>query len=275
MEILQTIWSALSSENNIAMTVISIPMTFIEVTLTFLIFSQVLNISYTKKQGILYVVSFSTIAILSNIYLPAQFYSFINILFLPILVYFILKTNSLKAILAEVVVYTLIFIIATPLINIFSKVFNIYSMQVSTIPIYKTIYSTILYIIMAIIFIILKKHKIHISFLDKFDTNNYNIIIINLIVGIISIALLGYIECLYIDYLPNYLVFMSLFILLLYFSISMYSLFRTNQLENTKEQLATEKTYNSNLTTLHDNIRGFKHDFNNMVQAIRWISFNR
>lgn len=67
----------------------------------------------------------------------------------------------------------------------------------------------------------------------------------------------------------------SLIALLLYFLISIYSLFRTNKLEITTERLEEEKLYNKTLTILYDNIRGFKHDFNNIVQAIGgYISTN-
>lgn len=60
----------------------------------------------------------------------------------------------------------------------------------------------------------------------------------------------------------------SLIALLIYFLISMYSLSRTNKLEITAENLEEERLYNKTLTILYDNIRGFKHDFNNIVQAI-------
>ena len=53
-----------------------------------------------------------------------------------------------------------------------------------------------------------------------------------------------------------------------YFALSIYSLLRTNDLEKTTQKLEEEKMYNKTLNTLHDNIRGFKHDFNNIVQAI-------
>ena len=59
-----------------------------------------------------------------------------------------------------------------------------------------------------------------------------------------------------------------IFVLLLYFAISMFSLIRTNKLEITTQSLEEQKLYNKTLSTLHDNIRGFKHDFNNIVQAI-------
>lgn len=67
----------------------------------------------------------------------------------------------------------------------------------------------------------------------------------------------------------------SLFALLLYFFISIYSLFRTNKLEITTEDLEEERLYNKTLTILYDNIRVFKHDFNNIVQSIGgYISTN-
>lgn len=48
----------------------------------------------------------------------------------------------------------------------------------------------------------------------------------------------------------------------------MYSILRTNKLEQTTKDLETEKIYNKTLSILHDNIRCFKHDFNNIIQVI-------
>lgn len=268
MDILQTVWTALTNENQIALNLISIPMTFIEVNLIFLLFSSILNIVYTRKQAAIYVVSFTLLSLITTYIIPTPYNTLINILIYPILVYFVLHTNALKAILAEVVVYVLFFIIVTPLIALYTFVFNVTSSQVAIIPIHKLIYSITLYLFLFIVFKILKKYNLHFSFLDKFDTFNYNTLIINFIVGIAAIALQGYIEFMYIDYLPISLVFTSLIILTVYFIISLYSLLRTSKLEETKQLLNVEMEYNSKLNTLHDNIRGFKHDFNNIIQAI-------
>ena len=48
----------------------------------------------------------------------------------------------------------------------------------------------------------------------------------------------------------------------------MYSLIRTNKLEQTSKDLESEKIYNQTLTLLHDNIRCFKHDFDNIIQIL-------
>lgn len=267
MEILQTIWNVLTNENEIALIVTGIPMFFIEALTAFLLFSTLLNIPYTKKQALIYIISFSAVAITTTYFIPSPYNTFINLMAMPVLIYFIFKTNALKAIVSEITTYILLFVIVTPLISIYTAVTGTTSAMVSIIPIHKLIYSTFLYILMFFIYKLFKKFNINIKFLDKFDTCSYNILIINFIVGIISIAIQAYTEYLYIDYIPSFLIFLSLIILLIYFLISLYSLFRTSKLEETKQSLEEERMYNKTLTTLHDNIRGFKHDFNNIIQA--------
>lgn len=275
MEILQTIWNALTSENEILLNIVSIPMTFIEITLTFLLFTTLLNISFSKKNAILYIICHSIIAMLSSYFIPKPFNTFINLMAFPILIYFILKTNALKSILAEITIYTVMFLIVTPLVSLYTFIFNLTALDVSVIPIHKIFYSIILYMILFLIYIILKITKFHIKFFDKFDTCSYNILIINFVIGIIAIFSQVYIESLYIDYIPVSVIVLSLIVSLVYFIISLYSLFRTSKLEQTKQLLEEEKMYNKTLNTLHDNIRGFKHDFNNIVQAIGgYISTN-
>ena len=275
MEILQTIWNALTSENEVLLNIVSIPMTFIEIILTFLLFTTLLNISFSRKNAIIYIICHSLVAILSSFFVPSPFNTFINILAFPVLVYFILKTNALKSILAEITIYTVMFLIVTPLISIYTSIFHVTSLEVSVIPVHKILYSIILYTILLLVCIILKITKLHITFFDRFDHFSYNLLIINFVVGIVSIFLQAYIEFLYIDYIPNFTIILSLVVLLIYFSISLYSLFRTSKLEQTEQLLEEEKMYNKTLNTLHDNIRGFKHDFNNIVQAIGgYISTN-
>ena len=268
MEILQTIWNALTSENEILLNIVSIPMLFIELTLTLLLFTTLLNISFSKKQGIIYIFCNLLVAILTSYFIPSPFNTFINIMAFPIFVYFILKTNALKAILAEITFYIIILCVGAPLIALYSFIFDSTSSILLKLPLHKIIYSLILYIILFIIYKILKKFNLHITFFDKFDTCSYNILIINFVVGIIAIAIQAYTQYLYIDYIPSFIIILSLVVLLVYFFISLYSLFRTSKLEQTEQLLEEEKMYNKTLNTLHDNIRGFKHDFNNIVQAI-------
>ena len=96
MEILQTIWNALTTENVMLIRIISVPMTILEVAVTTLLFTSILNIKSEKKQKLFYIFSFSFIAIISMLFLPTPFNTFINVIACPILVYFIFKTIYLS-----------------------------------------------------------------------------------------------------------------------------------------------------------------------------------
>src|SRR5699024_10987598 len=107
--------------------------------------------------GFIYVISFSVVALIGNYFIPTPYNTFINIMAFPILVYFILKTNALKAILAEITFYIIILCIGTPLVALYNFIFGSTSNTLLNLPLHKIAYSLILYIILFIIYKILKK----------------------------------------------------------------------------------------------------------------------
>ena len=270
MEILQTIWTALTSENKLIIDIQGIPLIFIEAYLYMLNFLTLLNIDSSRKTRTIFVISFSILTLLNNHFGIIPFNTFINALSIPILVFIIFKPGILKSILSEVVVYILVLLIGALLIALYSQLLGVSSYATVLIPIHKLCYSIIFYILLFIFYKLCKKYKIiiPISKLEKFKFKNAYLLIINFIVGSIAIGIDALLLDKYIDLIPNTLVFSNLAVLLIYFGLSMYSLIRTNKLELTKQNLEEQKLYNKTLTTLHDNIRGFKHDFNNIVQAI-------
>lgn len=72
----------------------------------------------------------------------------------------------------------------------------------------------------------------------------------------------------YIDTLPLIITFLSFISLLAYFGISIYSLTRVTKLFVTTKKLESVEEYNKTLHILHDSVRGFKHDFDNIVTTI-------
>ena len=62
--------------------------------------------------------------------------------------------------------------------------------------------------------------------------------------------------------------FLNFLSLVVYFSINLYSLTRVIKLAYTTQQLENAEEYNKTLNILHDNVRGFKHDFDNIVTTI-------
>jgi hypothetical protein len=53
METLQTIWTSITTENPTLITILSIPLTFLEIYISMLLFTTLLNITSTKKQKLL------------------------------------------------------------------------------------------------------------------------------------------------------------------------------------------------------------------------------
>ena len=275
MEILQTIWTALTTENEMLVKIINIPLAIIEVTITTLLFTTILNIDSTKKQKHLYIFLFSFVAISSMLFIPTPFNTFINVITSPILVYFIFKCNILKSILAEIIPYIFFVILGSVLLNICVTFLNISTDLLLKIPLAKFCCSSIMYLLAYLLYLVFSKFSIKISLLENFKKNDKFILIFNIFIGIIAIAMQSYLANIYSHFIPISTTIISITILLIYFLFSMYSLIRTNKLEITTESLEQEKLYNKTLTILYDNIRGFKHDFNNIVQSIGgYISTN-
>lgn len=275
MEILQTIWSALTTENSTLTLLICSPLTFLEAYISTLLFTRILNIEANSKKILTYVLSFSIIALFNIFIIPTPFNTFINLIACPILVYFIFKTNILKSILAEVIPYVVFVLLGSIVLNLYTISSGIPTNSFVNIPIHKITFSLIMYGCAYCIYLFFKHCNINIKLVDKFGKTSSRVLLINFCIGIVAVCIQSYLATFYNDYLPFYITLSSVLVLLVYFFISIYSLSRTNKLEITTESLEQEKLYNKTLTILYDNIRGFKHDFNNIVQAIGgYISTN-
>ena len=268
MEILQTIWTALTTENQKLTLILCSPLTFVEVYVSTLLFTQILNIDIINNKKLTYVLSFSIIALTTMFIIPTPYNTFINLIACPLLIYFIFKTSLLKSILSEIIPYIIFVILGSIVVNLCNIITKIPTNIFSCIPIYKFSCSLILYICAYFIYLYFKKYNINISVIDKFNKKNNVVLITNLFVGILAVCVQSYLATFYTDYLPFYITLLSVFVLLVYFFISIYGLSRTSKLEDTIQSLEEERLYNKTLNILYDNIRGFKHDFGNIVQSI-------
>ena len=268
MEILNNIWNAITIPNTQLVTVLSIPVLLIEATLTMYLFLSIMNFSSTKKQKIIYVLLTWITGILTMFFIPHPFNIFINYFLIILLLYLIFSNPFLKSIISSVlslIIYNLINIL---IVNPFITIFNISSDQLSNIFIYKFCYLIIMYLITIICIIILKKKNLNFHFSDDIDKRNKTIIIINLLFGIFAIAVQSITLFYYVDTLPVVITFLSFISLLVYYIISIYSLTRTFKLISTTQKLESAEEYNRSLRILHDSVRAFKHDFDNIVTTI-------
>ena len=111
MQIFQTIWTAMTTPNDIALSIVGFLSCFPEAIVNMLLFTTVLNITTTRKSRISYVISISLIAILTRLFVPDPYGTFINMIVIIFLIKFILKSSFLKALLAEFMVIVLITIL--------------------------------------------------------------------------------------------------------------------------------------------------------------------
>lgn len=268
MEILQTIWTALTTENEVLSNILIYCLSFLEATLTMLLFTNFLNISATFKQKLGYIICFSLVSIFSGVFLPTPYNTFINAVACPLLVLLFFNTKIFTAILAEIIPYIIFLLGGVVVLNTYIFVFSLPTEKLVIIPILRVTSSLCIYLLVYIIYRILNHFKINITFLSTIKNNTNSTILCNFIIGILAVCVQSYVAFLYSDVLPFWVIVLNIFTLLFYFIISFYSLIRTNKLEVTERDLEQSKQYINTLTILHDSIRCFKHDFGNMVTTI-------
>ena len=268
MEIFQTIWTALTTPNVELIKFFGIPFSFIEVSVHMLFFCFILNIESTKKQKIIYILTLYTLSIVFTFLITFDFAPVIRIILWPILIMLIFKTTLLKSIIATLLPSVVMLLFETIFIKVYTVFFNISYNDIATIPIYRESIVLLNYLSIYILYLLAKHFNFNITLLDDMNKSNRNVLIINSIFGIISIITQLYLVNFYSDNIPFSIILISSFCLLSYFFISIYSLLRTTKLEITEQSLEEAQLYNKSLKILHDNVRAFKHDFSNIVQAI-------
>ena len=269
MELLNNIWSALTTPNETLIKVILFPSGIIESILTLLIFTTVFNLKTTKKQNILFIAISSFITLTSIYLVPSPISTFINYISMFLIILLIFKISYLQSLLASLMSIIIFALVGTLIMNPYFTLFNITYEESETIPVYRIIYLLIVYSIVLLFTLLLKLKNYKIQMPDYvMDKKTKNVLFINLFVGFITLIIQLIITIYYTDTLPVLITFLSFLSLLAYFSISIYSLTRIMKLAITTQKLQNAEEYNKTLTILHDNVRGFKHDFDNIVTTI-------
>lgn len=268
MELINNIWIALTTPNVVNTMLFSLPLVFIEFYLFMKFFLVFLDIKSSKKQEFLYTILASTISILSKLFVPAPYNVFLNYLLLFLAAKIVFNITILKALIGTVISFATCSIISTLILNPFLTLLHISSETLSTTPIYTIAYSLTLYIFDFIIICILNYTNFKITLFNDINLKNKKIITLNFIFAIITLTIQGFIEGYYIDNIPIFITFLSFLSLISYLGISIFSLTKTINLSETTKKLQTAEEYNKTLKILHDNVRGFKHDFANIVTTI-------
>ena len=269
MNILNNIWSALTMPNENLIDVISIFLTIlIEVPLTFALISNVFKITYTKKQKYLYILITSFIAIINTYIIKWPYNIVLNYLSAFIIIFFIFKLSPFKTIIAAIFPSIIFSLLEKLILPTYLNIFDLEPEQIMSVPIYRIYYTSLMYISAFIINIIIKYKNITIELFDNFDHKNKVIITLNFLFGLFNIIVQMFLTINYVDILPIYFSIFNVICLIIYFTLSIYSLTKVMKSVTTTQKLESAEAYNKTLHILHDSVRGFKHDFDNIVTTI-------
>lgn len=150
------------------------------------------------------------------------------------------------------------------------EVFNIDYTNMMSIPIYRLLNSLFIYLIVFLIYKLTKYVKFNIN-IDVLSKKNKILFIVSAILGLCVIATQLYLISYYSNTLPVVITLISIIGLASYFFLSLYSMLNVAKLELTTRDLEVQQWHNKELQEVHDNLRTFKHDFNNIYSKYRWL----
>ena len=267
MDILQTIWSAMSTQKESLVKIMMIPLTYLDIFIGMIFFTTLLNIKASRKRKIIYVLSYGTIANIITFIVPTSYAVYVNLIVWPLMVFFILRATILKSILSEIVTMVITSILDFIFANIL-LVFNVTSDMIVYIPIYRLIVVLGIYFIMFLLSRVIHVFKINLSTLDNINPKTKALLIVNCLLIILVLAMQFYLVTFYSSTMPLFITIISIISLIAYFSVSMYSIASSSKLETTQLNLENANHTIHSLTILHDQVRSIKHDFDNMVNCI-------
>lgn len=272
MSLFQTIWTFLTTPNEGLIGIIfnnwGIPFIFVESYLHILIFTTIFDIKSTKKQQFLCVCYLSLLACISNTFFSKPYSSYVDMLIYPVCVMLVFKMNPLKAILSEFIPTTAIAILETIYCRLAISIFGISYYELYMTPLSRLFITFLIYISLYLIYRAIKYYKLNITFIENMGKKNKIILIVNFVFAIITIAVQFYIIGYYMNNFPLFITILSVMSLIVYSFISIFSLLKTTKLEETTQSLEKAQLYNKTLNLLHDNLRTFRHEYANTMQAI-------
>ena len=268
MNTLQTIWSALTVENEILLKIISVPIAYLDAYIMMSFFTSILSISVTKKQKLIYVILYGCIGNILNFVVPTSYTVFINIIVWPIIIFFVLKTTIIKSLLAEIITLLITSTLELLFANAFLNIFNITSAMIMVVPAYRLIIIFSIYLIMFLLTKLINNFKVNVQIFDNMSIKTKVLLIINALLIVLVLAMQFYLLRFYSTSMPTIITLISIVGLIAYFAVSLYSMINVSKLESTKIDLENANNTIHSLTILHDQVRSFKHDFDNMVNSI-------
>lgn len=271
MQFLNNIWVALNSQNEMLVTLLALPLFPIENFLLMSLFLTILNVNANTKQKLIYISILTIVNLLNLRIIPSPFNVIINYICVFLSVKFIFKLNILKSFIALIVSSFIFGLLNVLLQNPYLTILQITPEEFMNTPIYRLPYLLLLYSIVFIVYLFLKKFKrikFSLDLFDNLDKKTLIILYINLLVGFVTLCIQLIITDFYIDTVPIIMTLLNFILLVSFFALTIYSISRMIKLSVTTKNLENAEEYNKSLEILYDQVKGFKHDFNNIMSTI-------
>lgn len=269
MDILNNIWTAISTPNEGLINFLFIFLIFfLEAPLTFSLINNIFKLNASKIQRIIYILCVSTTGSFATYVVPSPYNMIFNYIINFLVIHFLFNCKIVKNIVITILPTIIFTLLELLFLNPYLSILNITYEAANSIPLYRIPFALFMYFIIFLINLIFRYKNFKISIFDEIDKNTRNILLLNFIFGLLAIIVQFALTINYIDILSLSFTFFNFICLLMYFSLSLYSLTRITKLAKTTQKLESAEEYNKTLHILHDSVRGFKHDFDNIVTTI-------
>ena len=268
MNTIQMIWSTLTSQNEALTNILFIPLAYLDAFICLMYFSTILNITTSRKRKLIYVITYGTIAVFLNFVVPSPYAVFVNLIVWPLMVFFLLRTTILKSILSEIISMVTASILEFLFANMFLAIFNVSSETIRVTPIYRLSVAFSIYLIIFLLTRLIKTFKVNIPVFENMSSKVKTLLILNALLIVLVLGMQFYLIIFYSNNMPPFITIINIIGLIAYFSVSIATIIGSSKLESTRQDLQSEQLANHSLTILHDQVRSFKHDFDNIVNSI-------
>ncbi|MBQ2835300.1 MAG: GHKL domain-containing protein [Clostridia bacterium] len=271
IQFLNNIWIALSSENVELVNLLSLPLFPVENFILMNLFLVILNVKTTLREKLLYVFAMSIISAISSYFIPSPINVLLNYTCMLFFIKIIFHLNLLKSFLSLIISIFIFGVLNVLIQNPYLIILNIEPNIFISTPLYRIPYLIIVYTSLFLICLIIKHlnfSKLNLELLDNLDKKTLVLLIINLLLGFLTLCIQLITTTFYIDIVPLIISVLNFVLLIAFLILSIYSITRVIKLSNTRKELASAEEYNRSLQILYDEVKGFKHDFDNIVSTI-------
>ena len=247
--------------------ILSIPLTLFKSYLNVMIFEHLFKLNFSLKRISIFIISDVFTSLLVYNILPFPYGRIFSILITVFLYIVILKQSFTRSIVIQSISLGLIVVNEMLFSNILCNVFNISKYgNCLSIPIYKISMLFCICISTFIFYCILDNKKITIKAENFLEINSS--VIISVISILLALVYQTFKNVVFNDSIPYHFFIFDIIILAFYFIAIINNIINLSKINQSNLQIKNLELYNKTLALMQDNIRAFKHDFSNIMQAI-------